>query len=211
MAIKTGAGLVHGDVGALGIKTYGANEALTASDLNNSLADEQTPAALSLLAGVLSGGACTGTTLLNVTIPSGTSYYARQVWTFDADAVLSSVADNATTYFWGCSDGQIRNSADTTPPGGFDNRTACIITKAVALAGVVTMDNTVQQKGRYADAVNRCIVEGAPLIGGGFLGDMDTIPLGVAAKVKVGYQKELFGRFRIIGKVTICGRVRVKV
>lgn len=152
----TGSGLF--DYGDAGILEVAADEVLFASDLHAIHESLQAAPAYSHLAGVMEGGVC-GAVGLNVIIPAGTRYFAWQEW-YTADSYSQAVPDDDVTYIWGCSDGQVRTTDSTTPPASFDARTAALITKATAAAGVVTIDNTVQQKARFANSSTRQVTDG---------------------------------------------------
>lgn len=156
-----------------------AGQTVKAAYVNADDGDGQSPSAFALLSGIL--GTCTCTvSSLNVTIPSGTQYYARTVW-LAGSAVVQAVGDNATTYIWGCSDGIIRTTSSTTPPTLFDGRSACLIVKATAVSGVVTLDLTVQQKGRYADYAARIVYDGGMVIN--YLAGTVTLPNGTVTSL----------------------------
>ncbi len=128
---------------------------------NANLRDLQEARSRSTLTGVMEGGACTADGL-TVVIPAGTTYYARAVWCANADARVS-VPNESTTYLWGCSEGQIRQTSVSTPPVGFTARTACLLTVATAKDSVVTLDNSAQHRANYADHDNRVTYDG-PLV-----------------------------------------------
>ncbi len=201
MAFKTLSSLTNAQVGANGQKSFAG--VLTADDLNHAFNDDQAAPMEGLLAGVLFGGACTASAL-NVTIPANTIYFARTVWINDADLVVG-VSDGTTTYLWGCSDGQIRSTSSTTPPSSFDTRSACILAVAIAVAGVVTLDRTGQQMGRYADGAAHLVSENAPVVAP----VADTIPAGASASVPAGSQLQVMETLTIAGVLTIGGKVRV--
>lgn len=150
MAWTTLAGTTAAAADAYGLKTLASGAAPSANDFNYNWRDAIRGGAWALQPGVISGGVCTAANLV-VTIPQNTIYYARSQWTNADAAATSTVPDDATTYLWGCSDGEIRQTANTTPPLGYDVSTACILCKATAAGGTATVDLTVQQKARLAD------------------------------------------------------------
>jgi hypothetical protein len=157
------------------------------------------------LSGVLSGGVCTAA-LLVVTIPANTYYIAGGIVWYNTGAETASVSDAATTYLWGCSDGVIRPTSTTTPPTDFTAATACIITKAVAVSGVATVDNSVQQRARTADHANRVVSENA----GVFAPNLDTIPATFRGVIPAGSQYPVYDKFTNAGTIVISGKLRVE-
>lgn len=149
---------VGSSTGSNGLPQFNAGAALSASDLNNALGGLQQAGMMSLLAGVLIGGVCAAAGL-NVTIPAGTAYFAGQVWTASAAAVIA-VPDGAASYLWGCADGQIRKTTSPAAPVGFTTRSACLLTVATATGGVATVTNTAQQRSRCADSAARTVQDG---------------------------------------------------
>lgn len=204
MAFKTLSGFTSSDVGANGLKQFTSATPPLASDFNNDFTDEQAAAAYGMLAGVLSGGAITAAAL-NVTIPAGLTYFARQVWINDGSVVTVSVPDASTTYLWGCSDGQIRQTATTTPPSSFDNRTACILTKVVSSGGNAAVDDTARQRARTADGPNHVVSENAP----SFAPVMDTIPAGAEVTIAAGSQQFVFDSLLVSGILRVSGKLRI--
>lgn len=189
---------------ASGLKEWASGDALAATDLITDLRDEQEAARLGLLSGLLAGGVCTASAL-NVTVPVDTVYFARSVWQVVTSAAVIGVPDNATTYLWGCSDGQIRQTSTTTPPTSFDNTTACIIIKATAVSGVITLDFSVAQWARQAWGAARVTTENNP----SFAPVMDTVPLGATVIIPVGSQQQLFGSLQVSGSLIVRGRLKV--
>lgn len=141
-----------------GLQGVSDGEPFIAATQNADEQDLQAPCAYANLAGFLTGGNCTAAAL-NVTIPAGTSYFAKSVW-ITSGAIVVGVPDSATTYLWGCSDGIIRPTTTLVLPTGFDAQSACLLVKAVAVSGVITLDNTVRQRGRYADRATRKVQDG---------------------------------------------------
>src|SRR5205085_11878234 len=113
MGFKTLSGYLPANVQANGIINFGTSpyDVPTANDWKNTFADTYGLAYHMQMPGVLSGGVCT-VSALNVTVPSGTIYYAEQVWITDS-AVVQGVPDGTglVTYLWGCSDWQVRQVA----------------------------------------------------------------------------------------------------
>lgn len=158
MAFKTITGADFSDVGPSGLREFSSGSVLHSSDLNGNLQDSQAYQMYSNLSGVLIGGPCTSSGLI-VTIPSGVVYFARQLWTSDSPTSVA-VPDESSVYVWGCSDGVLRLTTTTVPPSGFDNRTACIITRAVSSAGSVTVDDSVRHLSRVSNGSSRTVTEG---------------------------------------------------
>ena len=154
-------GLAPAAVGADGIVAFSTGDVPDAADFDANFTAPLDVAGYGLAAGVLAGGVCTAAALV-VTIPDGTTYYARQVWAADGDATVN-VTDEATTYVWGCSDGVVRITATSTPPSSFDARTACLLTVATATGGTASVDNTLQWAARQTDAASGVVVEGTML------------------------------------------------
>lgn len=177
---------------------------LLAATMNKLLRDLQPASYNAQFAGVLAGGVCY-TEALDVKIPAGTSYFAKQVWTLDALQSVS-VSDDATTYLWGCSDGVIRVTDDTNPPDGFDATTACILTRANAANGYATIDNTVQQRARVARGDNRFVSDN-----GGFMPQPISIPEGVTCLIDVGFQYIFQCPFEVNGTLIVNGRGKTEV
>lgn len=151
---------------ANGVPNFGTSpyESPTGENWQDAFLDTLQAGAYQNLAGVLSGGVCT-VALLSVTIPANTVYVAGgMVWT-NLTTETKAVTDDATTYVWGRADGQLDITATTTPPSGFEGGKSCLLTKAVAVAGVATLDNTVQHKARTLDHTNRTVNENAALLG----------------------------------------------
>lgn len=201
---KTLSGAAPGDVGAGGLRGVTDGEAIGATAFNGDQTDLQSVGMFGLLAGVLSGGACTASGL-KVTIPAGTRYFARQVWEMVYSPSIS-VPDAATTALWGCSDGKIRQTASaSTRPDGFDPRNCCLLTVATTVAGVATVDNSLQERARYADGTSRRALEN----GGVWAPVPDDIPAAVEAVVPTGHQIELFDSITVAGTLTVHGKMRV--
>jgi hypothetical protein len=147
------------------VQTSGINEFRTgpfvASVQTLDLRDLQELTRQSALAGVQISGAITATGLV-VSIPAGLQYYARQLWVASGTTTIL-VPDGSTSYVWGCSDGLLRvttSGGSPVLPTSFDARMCCLLCKAVAVAGAVTITTTLQQTARYADATNRLVREG---------------------------------------------------
>jgi hypothetical protein len=139
---------------------------MSGANLQNAFFDAYQEARLQNLPGVLSGGVCTESGLV-VTVPAGTVYVAGgQVWS-TASGETVGVADDATTYIWGQRDGLLAITATTSPPPGFEDGGACLLVKAVAAAGVVTLDLSVQHRARTPDYTERTIREGGIVLGNG--------------------------------------------
>lgn len=157
------------------------------------------------LAGVLSGGVCTVSGLV-VTVPASTVYVAGgMVWT-NASGETQSATDDATTYVWGCADGQLRITSTTTPPTGFESGKSCILTKAVAVSGTATLDNSVQHRARTADHTNRIIGENA----GVFAPILDTVPATFRGVIPSGSQYNLYNTFTNAGTIVCAGKLRIE-
>lgn len=156
------------------------------------------------LAGVLSGGVCTAAANV-ATIPANTTYIAGGIVWFNAAAHTESLADG-TLYLWGCSDGEIRTTSDTTPPVGFTSKTACIITRAVTTASVSVLDNSYQQRARTADGTNRIVSENALV----FAPLMDSVPSAFAGVIPAGSQYPVWDKFTNSGKIVLQGKLRIQ-
>lgn len=156
----TGNGVPNWGDAASGFQTIkGAN-------LQNSFLDTLHEARLQHLPGVVSGVVCTVAGLV-VTVPANTIFIAGgMAWT-NTSGENASVADNATSYLWGKSNGELEVMTTTDIPIDFEDGRACLIVKAVAASGVVTLDHSVQQRARTADFANRIIRESAEIRGSG--------------------------------------------
>lgn len=150
---------------------------------------------------MLAGGACTADGLV-ITVPSGTHYLARNVWYADGNAVVS-VPDEATTYIWGCADGETRITSSTTPPTGYDERTACILCRVVATSGVATVDLSVQQRARRT--IGHQVFEGS----GAWAPTPDVIASGGVAHVPDGHQIRLMDALTVYGELVVFGKAAV--
>ena len=132
---------------------------LVADDQNKDFRDLQELGRQTQLAGVMLATAITATGL-TLGFGVGFLYFARQIWVASGTTSYS-VPDEAITYLWGCADGILRPSASAaTPPAGFDTTQACLLVKATAHLGVVTLDVSVQQRSRYADPAARKVTDG---------------------------------------------------
>ena len=160
MAIQTMAGTTPAQANANGLQGVKAGYPLIDTVYNGDQRDIQEGHVQALLAGVIAGGVCTASGL-NVTIPNGTIYYARQVWQLTADVVIS-VPDAATTLLWGCCDGVIRQTASSFP-SGYDGTNSCLIAQGTASGGTMTLAGG-QHKGRQLDHTNRTVKDGPLLI-----------------------------------------------
>lgn len=141
-----------------GVNEWVTGDMPTAAEFNANFRESIASLARAHLSGLLAGGVCTASGL-DITVPSGTTYYSRVGWTLTDDEVVT-VPDEATTYIWACSDGVLRQTDSTAPPSGFDGSTACIVTKAVASSGTAALDNSVAQWARRVDASAREVTEG---------------------------------------------------
>lgn len=158
MAIQTINGTDHSAVNAQGLNGITNNDPILAGPFNADQADLQEASTQQMLSGVLAGGVCTASGL-NVTIPSGTVWYARQCWKVTSNFVYSCT-DSQVTWIFGCADGVIRVTAGSFAyPAAFDGTTAVLLTKASA-SGTVTLLNSVQHKARVADHANRVVKDG---------------------------------------------------
>lgn len=201
MGWKTISGTIAANAGASGLIEWSAGDGLAASDINANHADGQTPVMYGMPTGVLSGGICTADALV-VTVPIGTHYLARNVWYSDGNATVS-VSDEATTYIWGCADGELRTTANTTPPTGYDERTSCILCRVVATGGVAAVDMSVQQRARHT--VGHQVFEGS----GSWAPTPDVIGPGGIAHVPDGHQLALMDNLTCYGELTVYGMLRV--
>lgn len=201
MAWKTLGGTAAGAAGASGLVEWVAGDSLEHDVLNANMGDVQTPAQYGMPSGVLAGGVCTAAALA-VTVPSGTTYYARNIWAADGNAVVS-VTDESTTYIWGCADGVLRSTSSATPPSGWDERTACILCRAVATGGVATVDLSVQQRARRT--VGHQVFEGS----GAWAPTPDVIVSGGVAHVPDGHQIRLMDALTVYGELVVFGKAAV--
>lgn len=157
--IETPPGTEAAEVGVSGTIEFAEGDVPTAVAINANLQGTQEKPMRSMLAGVMDGGACSAAGL-TITIPKSTVWFARQIWQLSAADTTVAVPDDATTYIWACSDGQLRTTASSTPPALFDERTACILCKCTATGGVATIDTGAQELARRADPVDRTVAEG---------------------------------------------------
>lgn len=201
MGWKTTSGTLAANAGASGLVEWSAGDGLAASDLNANHADGQTPAIYGLPSGILAGGACSADALA-VTIPSGTYYLARNVWYADGNAVVN-VSDEATTYIWGCADGELRTTSSATPPTGYDERTACILCRAVATGGAASVDLSVQQHARRT--IGHAVYEGS----GAWSATPDVIASGAVAVVPDAHQIRLMDTLTALGTLVVYGKAVV--
>jgi hypothetical protein len=163
MAFNTISGNVPGggpgQTDDLGVYKYSAQSPLTAASLIASFRDALQALRYQTLPGVLAGGVCTVAGLV-VTVPTNTIYAAGSaIWT-NSGAETKTVTDDVVNYIWGRSDGLLDITTTTTPPPVFEGGNACIIVKATAVTGVVTLDHSVQHRARTADHTNRFVKEG---------------------------------------------------
>lgn len=141
-------GLESTDLGDTGVYEMVDGQPVVASPWNATLKDLQIPSRYALLPGILEPpGLLDGITAsgLDITIASGTTWYAQQVWTISPEVVVS-VPDDATTVIYARSDGII--GIDVT---GFLASQYCIVCTVHAANGVAWIDYTTQQRARYAD------------------------------------------------------------
>lgn len=204
MTFVTDSGLTSSQVDTNGVRKWADVTTLGATDLTKAGQDAQAAEKYDALPGILTGGECLPFTL-SVTIPAGTSYFARQVW-YTSAIINFAVGDNQVSYLWCCSDGIVRSTASAgTLPSSFDVTTCCLLCKATALGGVVTVDNTVQQRARYANPTLRAVTEGSDF----FAGVMDTIPAGVVGVVGPVSQVRIYDKLTVQGRLVINGKVRI--
>jgi hypothetical protein len=196
-------GLAAGSVQASGLQEQAAGSPLLSSRMNQDARELQMVAMQTHLAGVLTGGDITVSNLL-VSFPVGFRFFARQIWEASGTTQVS-VPDAATTYLWGCADGQIRLTGTDAVPGGWDNRSACRLAKATAAGGVAVLDLSVQHRARFADASGRVVCENC----GAWSPTPDVIPAGVRVEVPAGHQQLLFGTLTVAGTVVVRGKLRM--
>ncbi len=158
LAIQTKSGQLPATANAMGLQGVTTGMPLQADAYNADARDIQEGHVQALLAGILAGGTCTAAGALNITIPSGSTWYARQVWTLNADVTIG-VAASVTTYVWGCSDGVIRQTTSGLP-SGFDATTAVLLTTATATSSTASVSNTGQHIARQVDRSNRVVTDG---------------------------------------------------
>jgi hypothetical protein len=104
---------------------------------------------------------------MNFGVPVNTVYVAGAMVWKTLVGETKAATDNATNYLWGCADGELRVTSTTTPPTGFESGKSCILVKGTAVAGVVTLDHTAQQRARTSDHTNRTIRGGGIHLGNG--------------------------------------------
>jgi hypothetical protein len=207
MAVYTVSGLAAADVGDTGIYEMATGEILAADPWNKTFKDLQIPARYALLPGILEPPGIVGsitTSALDVTIASGTSWFAQGVYTLDDDYVVA-VPDDATTRLYARSDGVI--SSDTT---GFLASQYCILCDVIAADGVATIDITVQQRARYADPDNRFVTDT-----GGFMAQPSEISDSMVCIVPAGFQTIFYPPsaeepFEVNGALIINGRAKTE-
>lgn len=200
MAWKTAGGLAASAVGASGFVEFASGAPLLAASLNSDLVGAQDGAAYALACGVI--GAFDPTAAgLAVTIPSGSAYFARQVWVADGAAVVN-VADGATTWLWGCADGVVRQTLTSAYPTGQTALTCCLLAVVVSAAGVAVVDVSAQQLARSAGG------SGPAWDNGGAWAPAPDVIAGVAA-VPVGCQIALMDRLTVTGRCRVIGKLRV--
>jgi hypothetical protein len=207
MAVYTVSGLAAEDTGDTGIFEMVTGETLVADPWNKTFKDLQIPARYALLPGILEPPGLIGSitaSALDVTIASGTSWYAQGVYTLD-DAFVISVADDATTRLYARSDGVI--SSDTT---GFLASQFCILCDVIAADGVAIIDLTVQQRARYADPDFRFVTDT-----GGFMAQPSEISDSMVCVVPEGFQTIFYPPsesepFEVNGVLIINGRAKTE-
>jgi hypothetical protein len=214
MAIKTiaqldPAGTVGGvPVGTSGLKEWTNSDGMYGTHLTADFKDVQAISSHQLLCGVTAGGVCTGSAL-TVTVPSGTEVYAFVMWTLDANATYL-VGDNLVTYLWLCSDGIVRQTFTTTQPATFLRNQCCLLCKYTTVAGVGTMDLSVQDQARTVSALYRTILELNAVNGFGFQSMPDVFPVGSAVTIPANYTARVFDGFVNNGTIVVNGRLRVE-
>lgn len=194
-------------VGNVGVFEYASGYSFTGDDLTKDFKDAQAAPALSLPSGILAGGTCTSSGVL-VNVSAGIYYYATSVWWGQTDTSIT-VTDNATTYIWGCSDGNLRITSTTAPPLGFTRSQACLIVKCTATSGVVVFDYTAQDIAQTVDNTNRTLTANSSHIGYGWISEQDTLPATSTVTIPAGYQSALFGAVVINGVLIVGGRLRI--
>lgn len=150
---------------------------------------------------------------LDVTILAGFSWYARQVWTITDDDYELSVADDAISWIWGCSDGVIRVEQAATielaAPDGFDWNQLALFAKVTAADGVGVIDLTVQQRARRVTSTRNISDNGA------FQAEPREIEGDMVCFVGENYQAKLYTpgvgeAFQVNGVLVVNGRVKVE-
>lgn len=193
-------------VSASGIKEWG-NVSPQASDVNKDLRDAYNAPIYMCAVGIISGGVCTASGL-TITFPSGSIYFAGQVWQAVTDTAFT-VTDNATNYAWGNTDGVIRVTTTSTAPIGWSRNTSCFIGKFTAVSGAVTIDLTSQDKARTIDNTNRIVTEYNAMVGYGWVSEQDMVPAAETVVIPAGYQTSLYGPLINNGVIVVNGRLRV--
>lgn len=208
MGFKTQSAFTTSQVNSKGLIEFGTGDYKNPPKevWNGMFSDGYTPLQYSLISGVLAGGVCTAA-LLSVTVPNGTAFLAGgKYWETDADVPVT-VPNNATTYIWGCQDGQLRTGSSlTVPPTGYDNNRSCLICKVLSASGTATVDNTVQQSARTVDIIGRFVSEKVA----GWQPVADAIAGTSVAILPQFSQLSIFDKLTIKGKVTIQGKLRIQ-
>lgn len=209
-----------GVLGATGVYETATGLPLQEAEYNANFKNVQAAQMYSELAGVMAGGVCT-VSGSDVIVPVGTVVYARALYIISTDPVSVAINEFNIEYVWLCSDGQIRKTATTTPPPGFDTRTAALICKGDYSGGIgtLTVDNSVQRKSRYADATTQVITDGplqldyannqVIILSGGGASIMDSVPSGRTIIVPAGFQAHIFDKLTVYGTYRIYGKVRI--
>ena len=195
-------------VGAVGTKEYVSADGIYGDQWTNQIKDLVAIEQQQLLCGVITGGVVT-CPALTVTLPTGTYLYAGVIWTLTTDAT-TIVSDNSTTYIWFQSNGIITQTGTTTQPGGFLRNQCCLLAKITTVAGVGTVDLSVQDQARTVNATYRTVTELNAVNGFGFTSMPDTFPAGSTVTIPANYTARLIDGFINNGTIINNGRMRVE-
>lgn len=141
-----------------GYREWVTGETPTAAEFNADRYDALATHARANVSGMTSDPTCTASGL-TVTVPVGTSWYARVGWEVVTSAVTVDVPDDSDSWLFCCSDGNIRGSASASPPAGFDAETSCLLCKVSAAGGTATVLNGERWFARRRSS-DRVVLEG---------------------------------------------------
>jgi len=193
-------------VGANGLIQLGTNpyKSPTAAHWNGMLGDYLALLRKTFLSGIVAGGVCTVSTL-TVTIPIGTAFVAGGQFWVSPTITTVIVANVAITYVWACSDGQMRQTTDTTPPTGFDDNRSFVLLIANAGAGTATLNLSVQERARTIYQSARFVSQNSP----GIAPTADLIPGVGIVVVPAGSQLIIMDSMTCHGTLTVHGKMRI--
>ena len=149
---------------------------------------------------------------LDITIRNTFRWFAYQVYELQSDYNLS-VADDSTSWIWGCKDGTIQVAVgdEMTYPDGYLYYDAALFCKVTAADGVAVIDPFVQMVARIADGQRRTITDS-----GVFSADPSIIQAHMVCVVPGKHQMKLYSNsahepFEVNGALIINGRAKVEV